>query len=230
MAERQQPDIADQQVEGAGEERKAQRLHQEDRVEDERRDQRQGEQDRRQDPVPPAAFAPSQRARPKKPAGLTSNTRAMIDKDHGARRLRVEHLGQPLDQPQREAADDRAEDRAHAADHDDRKDGDDDVRPHQRADLVDRRRHDAGERRQRDAGPVGQRDHPRHVDAEGLDQDRVLGRRPQIGAEPGALDREPGREAHDERGDDDPGAIVRQKHEAEITAALQLGRDRVGLA
>ncbi len=47
MAERQQPDIADQQVEGAGEQRKAQRLHNEDRVQDERRDQCQGDQDRR---------------------------------------------------------------------------------------------------------------------------------------------------------------------------------------
>ena len=68
MAERQQPDIADQQVEGAGEERKAQRLHDEDRVEDERRDQRQSEQDRRQDPVPPADFGhlsgPAQKSRP----------------------------------------------------------------------------------------------------------------------------------------------------------------------
>ena len=63
-----------------------------------------------------------------------------------------------------------------------------------------------------------------------MDQDRVLGRRPQIGAKPGALDREPGGETHDEGGNDDPGAVVRQEHEAKITAALQLGRDRIGLA
>ena len=33
MTERQQPDIAEQQIEGAGEQRKAQRLHQKDRIE-----------------------------------------------------------------------------------------------------------------------------------------------------------------------------------------------------
>ena len=41
----------------------------------------------------------------------------------------------------------------------------------------------------------------------------------QIGAEPGLLDREPGAEADDQRGDDDPAAIDRQEHEAEIDAA-----------
>ena len=50
MAERQQPDIADQQVEGAGEQRKAQRLHQEQRIDEERRDHERhhhdGERDR----------------------------------------------------------------------------------------------------------------------------------------------------------------------------------------
>ena len=108
---------------------------------------------------------------------------------------------------------------------------------HQRADLIDRRRHDAGERRQRDAGAVGQGDHARHVDAESLHQHRVLGRRAQIGAEPGALDDEPGREADHQRGDDDPGAIIRQEHEAEIAArpatpagCVRLARGAVGLA
>ena len=40
VAERQQPDIADQQVERAGEQREAQRLHQEQRIDEERRDRR----------------------------------------------------------------------------------------------------------------------------------------------------------------------------------------------
>ena len=41
MAERQQAAIAEQQVEGAGEQREAQHLHQEDGIEQERRDQQQ---------------------------------------------------------------------------------------------------------------------------------------------------------------------------------------------
>jgi len=44
MAERQQPDIADQQIEGAGEQRHAQRLHQEDGIEEERRNYRERDQ------------------------------------------------------------------------------------------------------------------------------------------------------------------------------------------
>jgi hypothetical protein len=46
VAERQQPDIADQQVEGAGEQREAQRLGQEHGIELERRHQRQRQQRR----------------------------------------------------------------------------------------------------------------------------------------------------------------------------------------
>ena len=38
VAERQQPDIADQQIERAGEQREAQHLHDEERIGDERRD------------------------------------------------------------------------------------------------------------------------------------------------------------------------------------------------
>jgi hypothetical protein len=46
VAERQQSDIADQQIEGAGEKRKAQRLHQEHWIDEDRRDD---ERDRHQD-------------------------------------------------------------------------------------------------------------------------------------------------------------------------------------
>ena len=94
-------------------------------------------------------------------------------------------------------------------------------------DVVDRRRHHAGESRERDAEAVGQRDHARHVDAESAHQRRVLGRGAQIGAEPGALDHEPGAEADGERGDDHPGAIIRQEHEAEVLPAAQRLRQRV---
>ena len=44
MAEAEQPDIADQQVEGAGEQREAEQLHQEDGVEHEGRDDQEGDQ------------------------------------------------------------------------------------------------------------------------------------------------------------------------------------------
>ena len=53
------------------------------------------------------------------------------------------------------------------------------VRAHQRADLNHRRGEHAGERRQRDAEAIGHGDHQRHVDAERLDQLRVLGARAQ---------------------------------------------------
>ncbi len=94
MAERQQPDKADQQVEGAGEEREAQRLHQEHGIEDEGRDERKAEENhgeqmgraqpgfllrRRQGRDRSHSRAP-QLARPNKPAGLTSSTIAMMTK------------------------------------------------------------------------------------------------------------------------------------------------------
>ena len=66
---------------------------------------------------------------PNRPAGLISSTIAITTKIDGARRLRIEHLGQALDHAEREAGDDRAEDRAHAADHDDGEDDDDEFAP-----------------------------------------------------------------------------------------------------
>src|SRR6267154_1885633 len=77
------------------------------------------------------------------------------DEDHGVRRLRIEHLGQALDHPEREAGHDRAHDRAYASYRDHREDHDDQVGSHKRIDLVDRRRHHARERRERDAEAVG---------------------------------------------------------------------------
>jgi hypothetical protein len=44
----------------------------------------------------------------------------------------IEHLGQALDHAEREAGDDRAHDRAHAADHHHREHDDDEVGAHQR--------------------------------------------------------------------------------------------------
>ena len=95
MAEGQQPAVAEQEVEGAGEEREAEHLHQEDRVEHERRDHEQREQ-RREDRQVVAGHAERgglQRQRdvgggavahhaalPKRPAGLTRSTSAMITK------------------------------------------------------------------------------------------------------------------------------------------------------
>ncbi len=131
------------------------------------------------------------------------------DEDHRVGCLGEEHLGQALDQAEREAGDDRSHDRAHAADDHHREHHDDEVRPHLRAHVVDRRGHHAGERRERDAEAVGQSDQARHIDAEGPHQGRVLGGGAQIGAELGALDHEPGGEAHHEREYDHPAAIDR---------------------
>ncbi len=57
---------------------------------------------------------------------------------------------------------------------------------------ITRRRQHAGEGREADAGAVSRHHDQRHVDAEGLDQLRVLGRRAQGRAQPRALDDEPG--------------------------------------
>jgi hypothetical protein len=52
----QQPDIADQEVEGAGKESEAERLHQKDGVEDKGSGERRDKEDRRQKPLRPAAM------------------------------------------------------------------------------------------------------------------------------------------------------------------------------
>ena len=56
MAERQQTDIADQQVEGAREKGEAECLHQKDGVEEKGGNEGQHDQDHGQDPLAPAAF------------------------------------------------------------------------------------------------------------------------------------------------------------------------------
>ena len=94
----------------------------------------------------------------------------------------------------------------------------------------DRRRQHAGERGERHAAAVGGRDQQRHVDAEGLQQRRILGGGAQRRAQAGALDDEPGAEAHRDRRDDHPGPIDRQDHEAEIDRAGERGGHRIGLA
>src|SRR6185369_15441427 len=137
----------------------------------------------------------------------------------GVRSLGIEVLGQALDDAEPEAGQNRSHDRPHAADHDDGEDDDDQVGAHQRVDLVDRRGHHAGEGRQAYAKAEGQRDHPGYIHAERLHQRRVLGRRAQVAAELGALDDVPGREAYDQRCDDDPAAVDRQEHETEVYAA-----------
>src|SRR5437879_294592 len=60
------------------------------------------------------------------------------------------------------------------------------------------------------------------------DKRRVVGRGPEIAAEPGAVDDAPGAETDRERGDDHPGAIIRQKHEAEILPAAEQIRHHIG--
>src|SRR5215471_4480403 len=80
------------------------------------------------------------------------------DEDDGVGGFRVEHFGQPLDDAQREAGDDGARDGAHAADHHDREDHDDQIGAHERVDLVDGSGEYAGERGQGDPEAVRQRD------------------------------------------------------------------------
>src|SRR5882672_8286934 len=62
------------------------------------------------------------------------------DEDHGVGGFGVEDLGEPLDQPEREARDDRPQDRAHAPDHHHREHHYDEVGAHERVHLVDRPR------------------------------------------------------------------------------------------
>src|SRR5262249_18478528 len=91
MAERQQADIPDQQIEGTGEQRKAHRLHQEQRIGEEWRDRQGRHHDHKGDGL--ALHAPRGRLfgqwiddafhhplRPNKPAGRTSRTIAMMTK------------------------------------------------------------------------------------------------------------------------------------------------------
>ena len=231
VPKRQQVGVADQEIERAGEQREAHRLHDEERIGEKRRDHDQGDHDRESDGVDATILArhvrrrrwrlrgPCQAARPNRPVGPDQKDDRHDDEHHRVRRLRVEHFRQPFDDAEHEAGHDRAEDRSHAANHHDREDDGDDVRAHARTDLVDRRGEHAGEGRERDAEAIGQRDHARHVDAEGAHHGRVFGRRAQIGAELGLLDDEPGREAHHGRGEDHPAAIDGQEHEAEIVGA-----------
>ncbi|SOY78555.1 hypothetical protein CBM2599_A10153 [Cupriavidus taiwanensis] len=149
------------------------------------------------------------------------------EEHHGRRCFRIEHFGQAFDHAKPEAGQDRAHDRTHAADHHHREHDDDQVLPHQGRDLDHRCGQHAGKRGQRHAEAVGQRHHQRHVDAEGLDHLGVLGAGAQVGAQLGLLDHVPGGEAHHQRRHHDPGAIVRQDHEAEVSRALQHVRRRV---
>src|ERR1700722_9024198 len=79
----------------------------------------------------------SMSGRPPKQAGRPDQEHdGHDDEHHRVRRLGVKHLRQPFDDAEHEAGDDRAEVRAHAANHDDREDDGDDVRAHARTDLI----------------------------------------------------------------------------------------------
>src|SRR5215470_12791599 len=91
VAEREQADVADQEVEGAGEQRKAQRLHQEHRIGDRGRDHEHGEHHEEGDRLArhrTLARGFLQRvddafhhaALPNRPAGRISSTIAMMTK------------------------------------------------------------------------------------------------------------------------------------------------------
>jgi hypothetical protein len=152
------------------------------------------------------------------------------DEHHGIRGFGIKDLGQAFHHPEHEAGDDRAQDRSHAADHHHRENDGDDVRAHARTNLIDRGRKYARKGRKRDAEAIGQGDHARHVDAEGAHHSRILGRRPEICAELGLLDHEPGSEADDRGRHDHPAPVDRQEHETEIERAGELLRNRIGHA
>ena len=95
MAEGEEAGVAEQEVEGAGEEREAEHLHQEHRVEHERRDEERREQDREDQQVVARhaerrgldrhgdvgeRLLGHQAALPNRPAGFTSSTIAMMTK------------------------------------------------------------------------------------------------------------------------------------------------------
>src|SRR5690606_5101868 len=96
MAEGEQPAVTEQEIEGGGEQREAQHLHQEDGIEEERRGQRKRErhgEDRQMQPrrsgggdgdadAGGGGFGSRdhQAALPKRPAGFTSSTMAMMTK------------------------------------------------------------------------------------------------------------------------------------------------------
>src|SRR5690606_10211132 len=152
------------------------------------------------------------------------------DEHHGAGGFGPEDLGEAFDDAQAQAGDDRAQDRTHAADDHHGEDDDDQVRAHQRRDLQDGGGQHPGKARQPDAEAEGERDHQRHVHAECFDQLGVFGAGAQQRAQAGLLDDEPGQQAGQDRGHDDPGAIDRQEHETQVHAALQQGGRTVGLA
>ena len=89
VAEREQVDVADQEIEGAGEQREAERLHDEERIGDERRDRDQRDHHCEGDPAGAAVAAcrirrgdgglgSCQAALPNRPAGRINRTIAMM--------------------------------------------------------------------------------------------------------------------------------------------------------
>src|SRR5439155_23764675 len=77
VAEREQPDVTDQEVECARKESEAQRLHQEDRIDEVRRHREEGDHHHERDHLMANG---AHWLRPKRPVGRTSRTSAMITK------------------------------------------------------------------------------------------------------------------------------------------------------
>ena len=229
VTERQQTGVAQQQVEGRGEQRERHQLHDEHRIgTGERRDD-QAEQKKaitdgskflRIHVTVPLLFLFAEQA-----GGADEQNDGHDDEHHGGRGFRIEHLGETFDHAKAQTGEDGAHDGAHAADHDHREHHDDEVLPHERSHLIHGRCQHTGERGERGTEGVGQRDHHGHVDAEGFDESRIFRAGAQIGAELGLLDHVPGRQAHDDGGHHHPCAVVGQHHEAEVGRAFeQLGR------
>src|SRR5438105_15387323 len=76
VPEGEQASVPEQQIEGAGEESKAEHIHGEDRIDDEGRDQPGDDEDRVAQPLDPGRGL--QRSLPKRPAGRTKRTIAMM--------------------------------------------------------------------------------------------------------------------------------------------------------
>lgn len=123
-----------------------------------------------------------------------------------------------FDDAEPEARDDRAQDRAHATNDDDGEDDDDEVAAHLRVHRIDRCGEHAREGGQRDARAVVSVIIRGTLMPKAWTSLRGSPSRPQIGADLGLLDHQPGGQAHDDGDDDDPAAIDRHEQRLESQA------------
>ncbi len=155
--------------------------------------------------------------------------------DHGPEHDRIgpdrrdHQAGQRLNLRQKQAGDDGAPDRAHAADDDDGEGEQDEVAPHGREHRIDRREQDAGETGERDTKGKCARIDQRHRHAERGRHVAVEGGRTHHRAETGAVD-DIGDGADDRRADhDQEEPVVRHDDAGELGRARDRRRRALGV-